>query len=49
MKYGQELPIEVETKLDAYIERIKAINWFKPQNPKREEIEKAVNFVVECF
>ena len=31
MKYNQKLPAEVEEKLDAYIERIKAIKWFQPK------------------
>ena len=36
-KYGQKLPKKVEKKLDAYIERIKAIKWFKPSPDFKEE------------
>lgn len=37
MKYNQELPKDVEKKLDDYIERIKAIKWFQPvENLKKE-------------
>ena len=50
MKYGQELSKEVETKLDAYIERIKAIKWFQPAvDLKREEIEKQISLSLEAF
>ena len=50
MKYKQELPKEVEAKLDAYIERIKNIKWFKPSSElKKDEIEKQVNIVLKSF
>ena len=49
-KYNQKLPKEVEQKLDAYVERIKAIKWFKPE-PKLEKkkIEKQVKIALDCF
>lgn len=50
MKYGQELPQEVEQQLDAYIERIKKINWFKPKKDLNfQEVEKQVSVVLEVF
>jgi len=50
MKYGQELPKEVEARLDAYIERIKAIQWFKPAKDfKRETAESQVQLALEAF
>ena len=50
MKYGQELPKEVEEKLDKYIERIKSIKWFKPNKDlKKEVVEKQVSLVLEAF
>ena len=48
-KYNQELPIEVEAQLDAYIERIKNIKWFKPTDFKEEDINKQVNIVLKAF
>lgn len=50
MKYGQELPKNVEADLDAYIERIKNIQWFKPSKDiKSEDIDRQVNVVLEAF
>ena len=50
MKYGQKLPKKVEQKLDDYIERIKAIKWFKPaKDIKREDIDNQVNIVLKSF
>ena len=49
-KYRQKLPIEVEKQLDEYIERIKAIKWFKPSAElKKEEIEKQVSIVTKAL
>jgi len=49
-KYNQKLPKEVEDKLDAFLERIKAIKWFQPQAEiNKEEVEKEVNFYLSCF
>ena len=50
MKYNQELPVEVEAQLDAYIDRIKAIKWFQPmEDLSRTEIDKQVNVALEAF
>lgn len=49
-KYNQKLPKEVEKKLDVYIDRIKAIKWFKPEpNIDKEKINKEVNIALEAF
>ncbi len=50
MKYNQKLPKKVEAQLDAYIERIKAIQWFKvsPQI-KREDVDTQVNVALKAF
>ncbi len=49
-KYGQELPDEVVNQLDAYIERIKAIKWFKPQDKiSKKKIEKQINLICKAF
>lgn len=49
-KYKQELPKEVEAKLDAYIERIKEIKWFQPSaDLKRAEIDTKVNVALKAF
>ena len=49
-KYGQKLPKEVESKLDAYIERIKAIKWFQPaKDLKREAVDTVAKFAVKTF
>jgi len=49
-KYIQELPQEIETRLDTYIERIKNINWFKPaKDISKEVIEKQVSLVLKAF
>ena len=48
--YGQELPAEVESKLDAYIERVKAIKWFKPSaSIDKSAVEKQVSVVLKAF
>ena len=50
MKYNQELPKEVEAKLDTYIERVKAIKWFHPSpDLKQEDISKQVTVALEAF
>ncbi len=50
MKYGQELPENVEKQLDEYVARIKSIKWFKQQKDlKREDIDKQVNIVLKAF
>jgi len=49
-KYKQELPADVESQLDAYIERIKAIQWFKPSSDlKREAIDTTINLALKAF
>ena len=49
-KYGQELPAEVESKLDAYIERVKAIKWFKPSaSIDKSAVKKQVSVVLKAF
>jgi len=50
MKYKQTLPRNVEKQLDEYIERIRAIKWFKVSpDIKREAVDKQVNVVLEAF
>ena len=50
MKYNQKLPAKVEKQLDKYIERIKAIQWFKVSpDIKREDVDNQVNFALEGF
>ena len=49
-KYNQELPKEVEERLDAYIERINNIRWFQPQvEIDKEETDKEIKFVLKAF
>ena len=49
-KYGQELPKEIEERLDAYIERIKAIKWFKPSKDfRREDAERQISVALKAF
>lgn len=49
-KYGQELPSEVESKLDAYIERIKAIKWFQPSEKiDKATIDKQTSVILKAF
>ena len=49
-KYNQVLPKEVEARLDAYIERIKAVQWFKPKaGTKKADIERMVNVSLDAF
>ena len=48
-KYNQELPTKVEKELDVYIERIKAIQWFKPQNIDKATIDKQINVALKAF
>jgi len=50
MKYKQELPDDVVKKLDAYVERIKAIKWFTPSaDLKKEKVETAVKVSLKAF
>lgn len=49
MKYNQKLPVKVEKQLDAYIERVKAINWFKPQQLDRVAVDRQINLTLEAF
>jgi hypothetical protein len=48
-KYNQELPKNVETALDSYIERIKAINWFKPAGLERKTVDQKIKLTLEAF
>ena len=49
-KYNQELPHEVETQLDEYIERIKSIQWFCPSpDLKRTDIDRQVSIALKAF
>ena len=49
-KYKQKLPAKVEKDLDAYIERIKNIQWFKPSpDLKRETVDIAVKAALSAF
>lgn len=50
MKYNQKLPVKIEKDLDAYIERIKNIKWFKPvADLKREKVDNAVKAALSAF
>ena len=50
MTYGQKLPAKVEKDLDAYIERIKAIKWFKPDpSLKKSDVDTAINASLSAF
>ena len=49
-KYNQELPKEIEEKLDKYIERIRAIRWFKPSSDlKKDSITAQVTVALKAF
>lgn len=43
MNYKQELPDNVETALDVYIERVKAIKWFQPSESSKMEFPEELN------
>ena len=50
MDFKQQLPKKVQERLDAYIKRIKKINWFKPvANLNKSEIESQVNLACKAF
>ena len=50
MDFKQQLPKEVQERLDAYIERIKKINWFKPAaNLNKAKIKSQVNLICKAF
>jgi len=50
MKYNQKLPKKVEAQLDAYIERIKAIQWFKVSpDINREDVDTQVSVALKAF
>lgn len=49
-KYGQPLPKETEERLDAYIERIRRVNWFKPAKTiDKAEVERLAKASMEAF
>ena len=50
MKYKQKLPKKVEAALDAYVERIKAIKWFRPDpSLKRAAVDTKVQAALKAF
>jgi hypothetical protein len=49
VKYNQKLPVKVEKELDAYIERIKAIQWFKPTGVSKPAIDKQICVALKAF
>jgi hypothetical protein len=49
MIYNQELPKEVQKSLDDYLERVKAIKWFKPEGVKRATTDKQIKVALKCF
>lgn len=48
-KYNQKLPKKVEKSLDDYIELLRKIDWFKPKNPIKSEVDKQINIVLKAF
>ena len=48
-KYNQKLSAKVEKELDDYIERIKAVEWFKPKNLDKANVDKQINVVLKAF
>jgi len=49
-KYGQELPKDIEDKLDAYIERIKNIKWFTiSKDYSQAKATKQIKLALKCF
>ena len=49
MDFKQQLPKKVQERLDAYIERIKKINWFKPAaNLNKAKIKSQVNLICKA-
>jgi len=49
MKFKQELPKNVETELTNYIDRIKAIKWFKPNIKNRSKIDIQAAVAIKAF
>ena len=49
-KYGQELPKDIEDKLDSYIERIKNIKWFTiSESYSQAKATKQIKLALKCF
>ncbi len=47
---GNELPQNVQDRVNAFIEKLPTIPWFKPSKElKKEEVEKQAKFTLECF
>lgn len=47
---GIELPQEVQDRVNAFIDNLPKVTWFKPSEElKKEEVEKQVKFTLECF
>jgi hypothetical protein len=49
LKYAQELPADVEKALDTYLERVKAIKWFKPEKLERTKVDSAISASLKAF
>jgi len=52
LKYdnGKLLPPKVQKRVNDFIDNVKKIKWFEPDpNITKEEVEKQVNFILECF
>jgi hypothetical protein len=48
-KYNQELPEEIEKSLDGYLDRIKAIEWFKPKTLAKPTVDSAISASLKAF
>jgi hypothetical protein len=47
---GNELPKKVQDRVNAFIDNLPNVPWFKPKpDLKKEDVEKQINFTLECF
>ena len=47
---GKKLPKIVQNRVNAFIDNLPKVPWFKPSKGlKKEEVEKQANFTLECF
>ena len=47
---GNDLPQEVQERVNNFIDKLPTIPWFKPSKDlKKSDVDKQINFTLECF
>ena len=47
---GNLLPQDVQDRVNNFIDNLQNVSWFKPKpDLKKSDVEKQINFMLECF